>query len=292
MPVRDSMKTFLPGTAPHLLDELQRGRVWLGAEGGGEEALSIAVGVGYVALAVLMLLLNALPIAFLCAARRERCLPMDRLILALSITHSLATILPATIAATCDVHDRYTCYVYQVCGNWWQMSSVCLVTALSVERWTVLRNSITQDVIQDATQDGESGCVVRRQRDGDRNVAGLLVLVYGGALALACLPLLGLAPPTGTGTCHGWLTTRGHLPQQHVFVFVYLLHAYLHVAVTGMLSVSHVLMLCGAKRAATWRPHRSLSEFSVMVLAIALLSQITWIPALVSIPPTYCRMHW
>ena len=275
------MKTGLPGTALHLFDDLQHHDPQQEQPGPLPTSLALSLG-----LDVCMLLFNLLPATFLISHRQQRCLPMDHVILALSITHVLAAIVPSPLLVV--TQHPYACYAYQFFVLWFQLVAINLISVLSVERWVALRQVISSHGL--ASGDNET-----------RRFRWVIVVVYILSLFIASLPLYGLAPSISivgqhnASSCEAWVVTSPQRPLEHVFCFLYLVLGYVNVLVVVMVSASQLASVYQYVRLASVssKQHvhivsggggekRQTLEFVLMVLAVTTLFHLTWIPALVS----------
>ena len=263
-------KTGLPGIAVHLFDEMMQHPRDIPArnnmmESGDSVAWSLSLSI---AMDVSMVLLNVLPITMLLCRSRDG--GMEQLILALSITDVLAVLVPSPLAALIAcISPHEWCHVYQLCVLCFQLASMCLLSAMCVERWIAVRHLITSQ------SSAPPVC----------SIHWFILAVYAGSACVASLPLYGLAPPTGA-ICHAWLTsTHARTPQQHVFCFLYLLLAYCNVLIVIMVNVSQIFNICQLQKISAKlvqeMEKRTMLELSIMVLVVTGLYHLTLIPALV-----------
>ena len=241
----------------------------------------------YVALDVSIVIVNIFPIATVFAWRKRR-VPLDELIVALSVSYLLAALIPSPLGLAAYITQQWyggawTCALYQVTVTWLQLVAMCLVTSMCLDRWLALRYVIG-DVTPRAPPNDQ-----RRKR-----VRYVIAAVYVGCLVLATLPLTGLAPPALSASgrlCRTWVTAPVTMPRHHVSYVVFLVVGYANVVVAFGSNVASIAMLCRLRRRSCDRslyrilsgPDRqTLVEFTAMTSLLSLVFYVAWVPSLVS----------
>jgi len=245
----------------------------------------------------LLVLVNILPIAVVMYVKHshER-LSTDHLVIALSITDILSVLIPTPFSLTSYWSDHWigghiTCDLYQVTTVWFQLSSMCLITLMCVDRWVALRDSLYCDV--------HSQKIQRTRRS--------IVAIYIACLVFACIPLFGLAPRALTSSgvaCQSWITSAPTHPLHHVFYIAFLCVGFVNLFVTFIVNSQILRLLWQLKHMQLWSQasslgsfpvmteidQRSIKEMSVMTIMVTTIFCIAWMPALVSIHKPFANV--
>ena len=192
-------------------------------------------------LEAVIVVINVLPVATVYAWKscHDR-LAIDELIVALSITDMLSVLVPSPLSLMAYFTDQWyggarTCDLFQLTTAWFQGASMMLVTFMCVDRILALRLA--------------AGSMKPCARSTDRaRVRACVLVAYALSLALAVLPMFGLAPRALSASgrsCQPWLVTTPRTRKEHTYYICFLVAGY-----TNMLIA---LTVCGAVLVALWR---------------------------------------
>ena len=231
---------------------------------------------------------NLLPIGVACCTKRGRHrIATDELIIALSITDILSVVVPGPLGwVSYFTHHWYggehTCQFYQVSATWFQLTSMCLITFMTFDRWMSLKDALAYKA-----PSNHNNCRVRIS----------VFLIYIFTLTVSCLPLLGLAPRAISHSgkiCQSWLLAKPRATLEHVFHFVFLTVGYSNLLTTVLVNLTVMATLWRFQRkfgvkqaermssAALQIDRRSVVELTVMILIVTLAFYLAWLPTLVS----------
>ena len=251
----------------------------------------------------LLVLLSLLPIlVVLCYKRSSERLSIDRLVVALSVTDILSVIVPAPIGLTSYVRRRWVggsaaCEVYQLSSTCFQLTSMCLITLMCIDRCLTLRTTLLSHHLTPSSS-RQPTIIIERPRCWSPTTT-YVILIYILCLLVSCLPLLGLAPPaysSSRGTCQSWISAESTQMRTHIFPAVFLTIGFSNLIVTLIVNVFLIKMLWKLSGLQCWsqltqKPvllgsdiaQKSVKEISIMTAAVTAVFYIAWLPALVGI---------
>ena len=230
---------------------------------------------------------NIFPIWVVCKYKHPKTrLATDELIMALSITDILSVLIPSPLGLISYFSRGWyggkpTCDFYQLTIVWFQLTSMCLVTFMCLDRWMSLKDAMVYKT---------STCKHRRTR-----LAVLAIYIF--TLVVSSLPLFGLAPQalsTSGKLCQAWLVSEPHGAGERVFYFIFLTVGFSNLLVTVIINSTVVATLWqfqkkfGSKpaermsSAAMQIDKRTVVELTVMILIVTVVFYLAWLPALVS----------
>ncbi|XP_077978684.1 melanopsin-A-like [Glandiceps talaboti] len=238
-------------------------------------------GIVSAVLEIFIFLANILPLLVVVKIKRrpERTIT-DYLIAALSTNDMLAvfTTLPVSLPSYFNrewLGGRVTCIFYQFCLFWFQLSAMLLVTAMSFDRLLALWRPL-------------------QYRNGRRTLRATrtIIITYITTMLLSALPLTGLAPPIMVGPdsrlCQSWLLTRS-IKHKHEGVYPLTLLSIIWILMFAVLLCNAFLLkhLVHYKKRLkhpnlqTYIDKKSFKDFTRLVIVVAVLFYLTWLPVLV-----------
>ena len=192
-------------------------------------------------LEAVIVVINVFPIATVYAWKscHER-LAIDELIVALSITDMLSVLVPSPLSLMSYFTGQWyggesTCDMFQLTTAWFQGASMTLVTFMCVDRMLALR----------LATGSKKPCAGSSDR---ARVRACVLVAYSLSLALAVLPVFGLAPRALSASgrsCQPWLVTNPGTRKEHTYYICFLVAGYMNLLIA--------LTVCGAVLVALWR---------------------------------------
>ncbi|XP_071494413.1 nociceptin receptor-like [Diadema antillarum] len=242
----------------------------------------------------LTLLGNILPVfvVFRFKSRSERTVT-DILIGTLSLNDIFSVLLPLPVSLPSFIAPgpesvwqggKPACIFYQFSVYWLQNSAMLLVTAMALERWLAVTFPIRYKAW---TTHGRARVMV--------------VVIFGSTFVVACLPIMGLAPPAvseeGSRFCRSWIATQPEMWYHSVFPIVLITQGWVTMVLVLVLDVCLMVRLARfrrrlkAERSEVPSERKSIREFTVLVLVVAILFYCTWLPVLVVLTVTQCGVR-
>ncbi|XP_070565682.1 prostaglandin E2 receptor EP4 subtype-like [Ptychodera flava] len=241
-------------------------------------------------LEVITLVANILPllVAVKVKRRADRTVT-DYLIAALSTNDMLAvvTTLPVSLPSYFNrrwLGGKMTCEFYQFCLFWFQISAMLLVTAMSFDRLLAVWRPLYY-------------------RHCRRTFRALLTIaiIYGITMVASALPLIGLAPPVMVSSsgrlCQSWLLIRSENWHQTVLPFTLLAIIWIlmfAVLLCNWFLLKHLLQYkkrLKQPNLQTYLDKKSFKDFTRLVIVVAILFYLTWLPVLVVGTLTQCGLR-
>ena len=229
---------------------------------------------------------NILPVivVFRIKSRSERTVT-DILIGTLALNDIFAVLLPLPVSLPSFIAPgpdsvwqggKAACVFYQFSVYWLQNSAMLLVTAMALERWLAV-------------------AVPMRYKNWTthRRAKMMIVIIFCTTFVVACLPVMGLAPPAvsreGSRFCRSWIATQPEIWYHKVFPIVLITQGWLsmflvlYLDICLMVRVTRFRRRLKIERSEIPSEKRSIREFTVLVVVVAILFYCTWLPVLVSI---------
>ena len=215
----------------------------------------------------------------------------DILIGALAFTDILAVLSPLPVSLPTFIRQHRwkkgpaACHYYQFCVFWLQNVASLLVIAMSMERVFAFAMPL------------------RYKSWSERyRVYWTIAGIYATTFVISCLPLFGLAPdvmPAKGGRspfCRSWASARSETWYQSIFPMVLIVEFWTNMVIVLMLNsflVFYLIRFGRRLKPTTSRDtktdssnynidRRDFSEFSKLVVVVAVLFYCTWLPVLVS----------
>lgn len=233
----------------------------------------------------LTLLGNILPVivVFRFKTRAERTVT-DILIGTLAINDMCSVLLPLPVSLPSFIDPgpesawhggKAACIFYQFSVYWLQNSAMLLVTAMALERWLAVAFPLRY---KSWTTHGRARVMI--------------VVIFGSTFVVACLPVMGLAPPAvskqGSRFCRSWIATQPEVWYHTIFPIVLISQGWISMVLVLVLNVCLMVRLTRFRRrlktdrGEMTTERKSIREFTKLVVVVAILFYCTWLPVLVS----------
>ncbi|KAJ8025063.1 5-hydroxytryptamine receptor 1A [Holothuria leucospilota] len=223
-------------------------------------------------------------VAFRVKRRSDRTVT-DYLIGALSINDMMAVLLPLPVSLPAFIDPevdkdwtggKASCIFYQFCVYWLQTAAMLLVTEMAFERYFALAIPMKY-----------------KSWRTHRRALGMITFVYIFTFLVSLMPVVGLAPPAvsrdGGRVCRSWIATRPDKWHQAIFAIFLIVQGWTTMLIVLMLNVNLIYKIWSySKRMDGFdrnniEEKKSIREFSKLVVVVAILFYLTWLPVLVSV---------
>lgn len=223
-------------------------------------------------------------VAFRVKRRSERTVT-DYLIGALSINDMMAVLLPLPVSLPAFIDPegnddwkggKASCVFYQFCIFWLQTAAMLLVTEMAFERYLALAIPLRY-----------------KSWRTHRRALGMIGFVYSFTFVVSLMPVAGLAPPAvsknGGQVCRSWIATQPEKWHQTIFPIFLIIQGWTTMVIVLMLNVNLVCRIRSYSKRMVGidrnneDERKSIREFTKLVVVIAILFYLTWLPVMVSI---------
>ena len=243
-------------------------------------------GIFSIVIEAMMVFGNIFPIVVVCKLKRTKDRTVaDELIVALSITDILSVVVPTPLGLISYFSQTWyggqqTCNFYQLTTLWFQVTSMCLVTYMCIDRLLALKKAM----------------VNKSPPPTSSTVKIIVFCIYIFTLGIVCLPLFGLAPKSLSSSgqlCESWIIAEPKEVKQHVFYMIFLGLGYANLTVAICVNFRVIVTLWSYtkrlvnvtmdRRTLGYQVDRkTVLDFTSMILTVTIVFYLTWLPALVS----------